>query len=279
MGPSFSIHPPPPRLAGSVGYFWSLADAPSHARERVVPSGTVEIVFNLHEDEFRIERPVAGGETARLRGAIVSGPYGRAFGVETRAHASIVGIHLEPGGATDVLGLPAAELTDRHVGLEDLWGRRAREIRERLCAARSTAERFRILEQTLLARRSPSPGMRGEVAFALGRLAAPGVKVADVARHVHLSQRRLIQLFTERVGMTPKRYARVRRFQRALARASGEAAPEWSRLARDCGYFDQAHLCRDWTAFTGLSPAEFVRLRTVPVKDNHVALPDPDART
>jgi AraC-like DNA-binding protein len=279
MGPSFSIHPPPPRLAGPVGYFWSLADAPSHSRERVVPSGTVEIVFNLHEDDFRIERPGAGGETARFPGAIVSGPYGRAFGVETRAHASIVGIHLEPGGATDVLGLPAAELADRHVGLEDLWGRRAREIRERLCAARSTAERFRILEQTLLGRPSTSPGMRGEVAFALGRLAAPGVKVADVARQVHLSQRRFIQLFTERVGMTPKRYARVRRFQRALARASGEAAPEWSRLARDCGYFDQAHLCRDWTAFTGISPAEFVRLRTVPVKDNHVALPDPDART
>jgi AraC-like DNA-binding protein len=274
MGRHFEVHPPPTRLAGSVGYFWSLTDAPSHARERVVPSGTVEIVFNLHEDELRIERPGDDGrEAARFRGAVVSGPYGRAFGVETRAHASIVGVHFEPGGAAAVLGLPASELADAHVALEDLWGRRAAEIRERLCAARGTAERFRILAQAMAAGRPAAAGMRGEVAFALGRLGGPGVTVADVARQVQLSPRRFIQIFTERVGMTPKRYARVRRFQRALGRMDG-GSRGWAQVALDCGYFDQAHLCRDWTEFTGLSPAAFQRLRSVPVKDNHVALPE-----
>jgi hypothetical protein len=71
----------------------------------------------------------------------------------------------------------------------------------------------------------------------------------------------------------------VRRFQRALGRLSGEGAPEWAQLALDCGHFDQAHLCRDWAEFTGLSPAEFHRLRSVPVKDNHVALPEPTRST
>src|SRR5688572_15096035 len=145
MRPLFSVHPPPAPLAGPVGYFWSLADAPSHSRERVIPSGTVEIVFNLHEDAFRIQRP--GEEATRFGGALVSGPYGRAFGVETRAHASIVGVHLEAGGAESVLGVPAGELADAHVELEDLWGRRARELRERLCTATNARQRFRILEQ------------------------------------------------------------------------------------------------------------------------------------
>ena len=277
MRPRFSIHAPPAPLAGPVGYLWSLADTPSHARERVIPSGTVEIVFNLQEDAFRIQRPGAGEEAARFGGAIVSGPYGRAFGVETRAHASIVGVHLEPGGAASVLGVPARDLADRHVALEDLWGRSARELRERLCAAKEPRQRFRILEEALIARLSPRSPMRGEVEYGLGRLGVPGVEVGAVAREVQLSHRRFIQLFTERVGMTPKRYARVRRFQRALDRVDGDGAPEWARVALDCGYFDQAHLCRDWTEFTGLSPAEFVRLRSVPVKDNHVALPDPQA--
>jgi AraC-like DNA-binding protein len=275
-GPSYSVHPPPPPLAGRVDYFWSLTDAPSHSRERVIPSGTIEIVFNLDEDEFQIHRPRGGGEEcARFRGAIVSGAYRRAFGVETRAHASIVGVHFKPGGAASVLGVPAGELADAHVELEALWGRRAVELRERLCAAADPAQRFRILEQALTGTRSPSPDMRGEVAFALGRLGAPGVAVGDVARHVQLSHRRFIELFTERVGMTPKRYSRVRRFQRGLDLVKGGRAPEWSQVALDCGYFDQAHLCRDWVEFTGLSPAEFLRLRSVPVKENHVALPEP----
>ena len=275
-GPVYRVHAPPPPLAGLVDYFWSLTDAPEHSRERVIPSGTIEIVFNLHEDEFRIERPADGGEqSARFRGAIVSGPYGRAFGVETRAHASIVGVHFKPGGAAGVLGPPVGALADTHVELEALWGRRAIELRERLSAAADPAQRFAILEQAMIGALSPSVEMRGEVAFALDGLGAPGVAIGAVAREVRLSHRRFIQLFTERVGMTPKRYAKVRRFQRALDRLNGDAAPAWAQVALECGYFDQAHLCRDWAELTGLSPAEFLRLRSVPVKENHVALPEP----
>ena len=78
----------------------------------------------------------------RFRGALVSGPYGRAFAVETRAHASIVGVHFKPGGAAGVLGVPAAELADVHVELEALWGRRAVELRDRLSARRTPRSVF-----------------------------------------------------------------------------------------------------------------------------------------
>jgi AraC-like DNA-binding protein len=171
--------------------------------------------------------------------------------------------------------VPAGEIADNHIELEALWGRRAVDLRDRLCAAADTGERFRILEHALIAALSPSPATRGEVAFALGRLGAPGVEVGEIARHLQLSHRRFVALFSDRVGMTPKRYSRVRRFQRALRLVTGGDAPRWAQVALDCGYFDQAHFCRDWAEFTGLSPGEFVRLRNVPVKENHVALPDP----
>ncbi len=273
-GFGYSIHAPPAALVGQVDYIWALSDAPSHSRERVVPSGTIELVINLHEDEFRIHRPTgAGEEPARFRGAIVSGAYSGPFVVETRAHASVIGVQFKPGGAAAFLGVPAGALANAHVGLDALWGRRASELRERLCAATSPTQRFRILERSLAECLSPSPGIRGEVAVALDRLGAPGVEVAEVARQVHLSHRRFIEIFTEQVGMTPKRYSMVRRFQRALELATGPGAP-WARLALVCGYFDQAHLCHDWVEFTGVSPAEFLRLRNVRVKDNHVAVPD-----
>jgi AraC-like DNA-binding protein len=250
-----------------------LSDAPSHSRELVIPSGTIELVFNLHEDEVPINKPT-GEERRRFRGGVVSGAYSRAFAIETRTHASIVGVHLKPGGAASLLGISAGELANTHVELEALWGRRSVELRDRLCAAAQPSQRFRILEQALIGSLSRSPGVRGEVAVALGRLGAPGVEVGDVARQVQLSHRRFIELFTEQVGMTPKRYARVCRLQRALRLVTGHGAPAWTQVALDCGYFDQAHLCRDWAEFTGFSPAEFLRLRNVPVKDNHVALPE-----
>ncbi len=271
----YSIHAPPPPLAGLVDYFWSLRDVPSHSRERVIPSGTLELVINLREDEFRIGRSVGSGEEyACFRGAIVSGAYGGAFVVETRAHASVVGVHFKPGGAPAFLGVPAGALANAHVELEALWGRRAVELRDRLRAATRAAERFRILEEALIGCRSRSPNVRGEVAVALGRLGAPGVEVNEIARQVQLSHRRFIELFTEQVGMTPKRYSRVRRFQRALRLAATHGSPVWAQVALDCGYFDQAHLCRDWVELTGLSPVEFLRLRNVRVKENHVAVPE-----
>jgi hypothetical protein len=74
--------------------------------------------------------------------------------------------------------------------------------------------------------------------------------------------------------MTPKRYGRVRRSQRALASATATDSPHWGKLALEHGYFDQAHLCRGWSELAGLSPSLLIAQRQIPVKENHVALPD-----
>ena len=92
----YGIHAAPPPLAELVDYFWALRDTPSHARERIVPSGTVELVINLEHDEIRIYRPSSAGEACvRLCGAVVSGAYSGAFVVDTQAHASIIGVHFK----------------------------------------------------------------------------------------------------------------------------------------------------------------------------------------
>jgi AraC-like DNA-binding protein len=269
----YSRRAPTSPVARHVDYLWALSDAPAHARERVLPAGTLELVINLHEDEFRLGTSPGSEETnERLRGAIVSGAYRRPFVVETRAHASIVGVHFRPGGASTVLGVPAGTLADAHVELEDLWGARARRLRDRLLATMDVGERLGLLERALLEGRSPPMPVRGEVAVAMARLGAPGSSVRDLATELGLSHRRFIELFTAQVGITPKRFARVRRWQRALASASRQAAPDWAQVASGAGYCDQGHLCREWLALTGLSPAEFHRRRAVPVKEHHVAV-------
>jgi AraC-like DNA-binding protein len=265
------VHTPAAPLSTFVSNLWSLSDAPSHARERIVPSGTLELVINLNEDEFRIYEAAESQSVRRFSGAMVSGAYGRPFVIDTREHASVIGVHFKPSGALPFLGHPAGTLADRHIDLETLWGRGAGELRERLCSAATAELRFQILETALLAWLSRPLKRHWAVPVALGELQR-GTPVGDIVRQVDLSHRRFSELFTAEVGITPKLYGRIQRFQRAARLARSQSSPDWCALAAACGYFDQSHLIRDFIAFSGFSPVAFLRCSTAELKENHVAL-------
>jgi AraC-like DNA-binding protein len=269
----YRSHTPAPPLHDFIERFWLCSDAPAHRRERILPSGTIELVVNLREDEIRIYDPAQPDRVRRLSGAIVSGTYGSFFVIDTLQHASMLGVHFRPGGAVPFLGAPSCELADRHVDLAALWGREpAAELRERLCAAATAAERFRLLEKMLVRRLRHPPQRHGAVAAALDAFQRTGsdVSIRDVAQDVGLSQRRFIQVFAAEVGLTPKLYCRVRRFQQARRLVGKTAAPDWAGIAVTCGYFDQSHLIRDFREFSGLSPVAYLRQASEQVLPNHV---------
>lgn len=270
----YASHVPGPPLDAFVENLWSLSDAPPHARERILPSGTLELVINLHEDEFRIYDVAEDRPPKRFRGAMVSGAYGGPFVIDTQEHASIIGVHFAPGGAAPFLGVPPGRLADAHLELENLWPGQASELRERLCSAATSAERFRILEEALLARLRQPFKHHGAVRAALEHIARPGLAVAAIADRVGLSHRRLIEIFTAEVGVPPKLFGRLQRFQRAMSVVQQAPVVGWAKLALSCGYCDQSHLIRDFREFSGFSPADLFRRRNDRVKVNHVALPD-----
>ncbi len=271
----YHSYTPAPPLGDFIKRFWLCSDAPPHSRERILPSGTIELVINLRDDAIRIYDPSHPDRYTRYSGAILSGTYSRFFVIDPLQHASILGVNFRPGGAFPFLGAPAGELADTHLDLESLWGPAAVELRERLCAAATPAARFSLLEETLLSRLRRSPEPHGAVPVALGAFEPAGanVRVRDVAGLVGLSQRRFIQVFAAEVGLTPKLYCRVRRFQRARALVGQTAAPDWARVAVDCGYFDQSHLIRDFLAFSGLSPVDYLHQQSERVLPNHVPQP------
>jgi AraC-like DNA-binding protein len=204
--------------------------------------------------------------------------------VDTSALTSVLGVHFRPGGAFPFLGVPAGTLRDAHVPLDALWGRRAAALRERLLEAPTPVAKFRALEQTLLARAARPLARHPAVAFALGEFCggphAPAV--GGVIGRTGLSPRRFIEVFTEEVGLTPKLYCRIRRFQGVLRQVRGAGRVAWARAALDAGYFDQAHCVRDFRAFSGLSPTAYLRnwgehLRRVPLADRGKIFPRPVA--
>jgi AraC-like DNA-binding protein len=249
------------------------ADKPVHARERILPSGTIELVFNLVDDEIRIYDPAQLCRCTRLSGAVVSGPYRGCFAIDPLQHASIMGVHFKPGGAFPFFGA-SDELADAHIDLEAFWGRAAGEVRERLAAA-TPARRFALLEEVLLARWHHSWRQHTAVAWALDEFEQSGgqVSVSDAAHRVGLSQRRFIQAFSREVGLTPKLYCRIQRFQRARQAIQKLTAPDWAAVAVSYGYFDQSHLIRDFRAFSGLRPVAYAQQASDQVLLNHVPQP------
>jgi AraC-like DNA-binding protein len=258
---------PGPPLSRSVDVLWVYeAGGGPHARERLLPDGTMELVIDLREAASAADADLPGG------GAVL-GAHSQARLIHTSAPTAVIGAHFKPGGAFPFLPPPAGEFHGAVVPFEEVWGRTAHTLRERLLEDRRPAARLRILERFLLDRVVRPFAPHPAVDFALRELQATvtgAASVAEVTDRTGLSQRRFIELFTGQVGLTPKVYFRLRRFQQALRRLETRTADDLASLALDCGYYDQAHFNHDFKAFSGLSPTAF--LAQWAGRPNHVPL-------
>jgi len=277
------MRPTEPALVPFVEVFWYFAGQPAHGRERVLPSGSMQLLVNLHEDELRTY--AADGAARRVGGAVLQGVFRGPEVIDTAQQRTIAGVGFRAGGAFPFFALPASETTGALVALDTLWGRDGAVLRDRLLSARRPAGApqaeplatsagavavLRELEAALLARVArplvPDPA----IAFAVGALER-GAAVGSVAERLGMTGKRFGHRFGERIGLTPKRFARVRRFQRVLGSITPGLQVDWARLAAERGFYDQAHLIHDFRAMSGLSPSQY-RPRS-PADRNHVPLP------
>ena len=275
----YLTYAPGPPISEFVDYFWLFDGGQTPRKERIVPSGTSELVINLRDDEIRIHKGEQSKQHQCLSGAVVSGTYSRIFVIDAMQHESMLGVHFKPGGAFPFLGALASELTDAHADLADLWGRSAGELRERLCDVCTHRERFQIMEEVLTNRLRRSRKGHLGVAIALNGFGPYGTRasVRDVARDVGICQRRFSKVFAAQVGLTPKVFCRILRFQQVRTLADQIKKPDWAQIATTCGYFDQPHLINDFQEFSGFSPTVYLgRLRLNQhdgrLKSNHVPL-------
>ncbi len=253
-------HKPAPPLDRFVEVIWVMETGPApHTKERLLPDGSVEFVFDLNEGAFPIFSRENLDRREVFRGNVLCGPHSQSFAIDTSVATSVAGIHFKPGGARPFVSLPFGELHNSHVGLESLWGHTAaNRIRERLLDAPTPESKARVLEQTLLAA-APVPSRHPAVAFALNefRMLPETQKISDVTAKIALSPRRFIDLFRNEIGLTPKLFCRVRRFQKILRQISTGQPINWTDLALRCGYFDQAHFIHDFRAFSGINPSTY----------------------
>ncbi|HWV87984.1 MAG TPA: helix-turn-helix domain-containing protein [Capillimicrobium sp.] len=239
-----------PHVRGYVGY---VEDSPGPFRRLATPSDEVHVILSFGP-RMRVPHPVTSFVAAPHSHATVTEHDGRQHGLELR---------LTPLGARMLLGVPMGELADQVVELDALLGRDAGELIERVHDARTWAARFALLDALLARRLAEARQPPPEVEGAWWRLTRTrgATPVADLVRESGWSRRHFTARFRGEVGLGPKVFARVLRFDAAARELQRPGGRSLAEIALDCGYYDQAHLNRDFRAFAGVTPTQLLARR------------------
>jgi AraC-like DNA-binding protein len=242
----------------------------THQREKLIPDGAIELIVDLGESPKKLYASESSPAAVDFRRAWISGMQRRWIVIEAQPGANLLVIRFRPGGAYALIGHDAATLTDSVFSLEDVLGRAAVSLRDRVMEA-STAELRLDAATGWLAERIGRAGLSPTLWYLIGRLDHPaGVRIRDLADEVGFTQRHMLDLFQRWIGVSPKQYARIRRFQGVLARVSQHAPadpelraaplepPDWAETASAFGYADQSHLTHEFRAFAGMTPGQYV---------------------
>ncbi|MFB6720214.1 helix-turn-helix domain-containing protein [Kribbella sp. NPDC056345] len=252
---------PRPPLDGLIDDLYYLEGASPYARLTLPPSPSALLIVNLGAP-FRI-RGGTDSETAEYAdGCVVTMPT-RAFEFGYPLRTRSVGVHFKPWGLAPFVPMPASELCDRPVTIEQVWGRRSiAELQDRLASADGPQEMLTLLEEELMHRLRETAGL-GLVRHTSGVIAASSgaVAIGDLSVAAGVSSTHLAQRFKELIGVTPKRLARTYRFTATVFPIDPDGPIDWGDLAAAGGYFDQAHFSHEFREFTGLTPTRYVEVR------------------
>jgi AraC-like DNA-binding protein len=246
---------PRPALAAFVDCLWTLdghaaADA---GPDPVLPDGRPELIVHLG-DPF--EAMTVDSRAERQSALMFAGQLPSQLLLRPRGHVAVLGVRFHPHGAAAIIAMPQDEIAGGPIRLDEISAPLARA----LSAVRDFDGADRTIEsvQDVLIRRVDATRIDGRVAFAVHAIvrASGRISVDALANATGLTRRHLERRFLATVGVSPKRLARLTRFQRALRLLETRRSPGGAATAADCGYADQAHFIRDFRLLAGCSPGE-----------------------
>jgi AraC-like DNA-binding protein len=252
---------PRPRLRAFVGEYEGYSQGTySNLKMLEVPFAGVPLIISFGT-EYNI---VDSTGVSERRQTFVAGMQDSWVVVESGRESRGMQVNFTPIGARMFLGISMASITNRTIELEDVSGHSARYVVEQLQSAADWDARFDLLDRLIAARLDAATETPAPVLWAWNKLKASrgNISIGSIASELGYSHKHLISRFRDEIGLPPKTMARVLRFDRAVKIVrKGESVKNWLDVANDCGYFDQAHMIRDFHEFAGMTPAEFLARR------------------
>jgi AraC-like DNA-binding protein len=254
-------HIPSPRLNQYIEYLYYLDGQMPYPHERILPVPALDLTislggaFHLCDDDQAVCRSLSESWLVGLCGVHHS--------IEWPSDMRLYGVHFKPCGAYPFLDLPMSELYNRVVSLDTLWGCFASEIREQLYAVPTIETGFALFEKLLLARLREEPREQHMVEYGITQIDQQhgALSIRGLSDRIGISQNHLGTQFKRVIGTSAKKIARLYRFEHVLRSIDPTSSVDWTRIAQECGYYDQSHFNKDFVTFTGYSPTGYLHLR------------------
>lgn len=247
-------------LAEHVEAVWASHGEGVFETEEILPRSRTEVLFAMG-DRHWLRDPEDARRDRAYETSFVSGLHQRPLHVVSPSNSAMAGVRLRPAGAAAFLRDTPAAIAGSVVDLDAVLGREVERLREQIATTRDLRRRALLLAAAVARHLASTPPLSDAVRFALATLHAShgGASIRGIVRATGYSHRWVTEHFRSEVGLGPKAYARTVRFESAFERLMALDRVDWADFAVDCGYYDQAHLAREFRALAGATPTEIFR--------------------
>lgn len=251
----FKRFDPAEELKNIIDCYWFIEDDDElPQQQKIIPDGFNEIIFH-YRNPYRIK---LGGDWEEQSLSLLAGQIRKHFFLENSGASGIIGIKVKPTALTHLFGLSMYQFTDRVVDISSVAALRPLLIQEELKKAAGHEECVILLDSMLKKILSEKKYTITAADHAVGLILANHgmMTVSDITRQIGIGERQLENLFKKYVGLSPKFYMRIIRFN-YIFKLVQENNQSWSGLAYEASYFDQSHFIRNFRDFTGENPSDY----------------------
>jgi AraC-like DNA-binding protein len=250
---------PHPLLAKHIQCYWVLENdrkPGEQSPQRIFPDGRMELIFHFGD---AVQRRTNGNGFEPQPPATVSGQIKHFILLQPAGRLGVLGVRFHPAGTLPFLRVPMSELAEKVIALDSLWGHHGRLLADQIQSAPTHREKILSVEKYLLSRVAQWRDRDATAFAAIHEIyrANGAIKIDALMRKVKTPARQLERKFNEQVGISPKRFSRIVRFQNIFRIAAQNSASNLTELAHSAGYYDQAHFIREFREFSGLNPGEY----------------------
>lgn len=260
----FQLHIPSFPLSRYIeSFFYFKGFNPIHSLDRFLPDGHVNIVFELTDNPQHIYDNDTLKPIQACRNVWFSGIRTKCITIPSGRDSELFVITFHKGKAYPFVEMPLDELTDSVVDAELVLTDEIINMRDRLLSIRSIDRKFQYAEGYLLRHFGKKLEGNPFIDFAVDRILPNPhhAAIASIADKVGYSQKHLISLFRENIGVTPKAFLKIIRFQKAVLDIEQSNDISWTAIAHESGYYDQAHFIHDFRNFSGFTPEQYLKVK------------------